>query len=406
MSQTRQRTDAALPDICVVGGAGHVGLPLALVLCSKGYSVLCYDQNERALAIIEEGTMPFVEENGEELLSDALARRRLHLSSDPASIQGIPNVILTIGTPVDKFLNPSLKEIRSCIDDLLPYLSECQLLVLRSTVYPGTTEQVANLLKQSMPSIMIAYCPERIVQGRAVVELKTLPQIVGAHSEDEKEAATRLFAQVAPSIVRMSPKEAEFVKLLSNAWRYIQFAAANQFYMLTQEAGVDYYRVLEGMRRDYPRMAALPSAGFTAGPCLLKDTMQLMAFADNQFSLGNSAMLINEGLPMFLVQNLKMAYKLSELTVGLLGMAFKADIDDTRSSLSYKLKKVLAFQAHRVLTTDPYVKSDPNLSPVDEVIEESDVLILCVPHTVYRDLDLHGRPVVDVWNFWGQSGGL
>jgi len=157
------------------------------------------------------------------------------------------------------------------------------------------------------------------------------------------------------------------------------------------------------MRRNYPRARGIPTSGFAAGPCLMKDTMQLAAFAQNQFSLGNAAMLVNEGLVLHVCDDLCRRYDLSRMTVGLLGMAFKADIDDTRASLSYKFKKALASLAEAVLTTDPFVTTDPELLALDEVIERSDLLILCAPHSAYRDLDFAGKPVVDVWGFLNKA---
>jgi len=203
--------------------------------------------------------------------------------------------------------------------------------------------------------------------------------------------------------VRLAPIEAELAKVFTNAYRYIQFAVTNQFYMIASAAKLDYYRILDGMKRNYPRSKHFPLAGFAAGPCLFKDTMQLASFYRNQFGLGFQAMLVNEGMPQFIVDRLDAVNPLDQMTVGLLGMAFKAESDDPRFSLSYKLKKILTFRAKAVLTTDPYVKSDPALLGLDEVIRRSDVLILCVPHNAYRGLNLEHKIVVDIWNFWGMG---
>ncbi len=390
-------------DICVVGGAGHVGLPLSIVFAAKGRRVRVYDIDRTALATIAAGTMPFMEQGAEPLLHDALASGRLELTSDPSAVAGVGTVVLTIGTPIDEFLNPTLRLIKQCVDALLPFLSDGQLLVLRSTVYPSVTYWLSKYLRQRGKNLLVAFCPERIVQGQAVEELQTLPQIVSGTTPEAEDAAAELFATIAPSIVRLTPTEAEFAKLFANAFRYIEFAVANQFYMIAAAAGVDYYRVTAGLKQDYPRAKGIPTAGLAAGPCLLKDTMQLAAFSKNQLSIGYSAMLVNEGLPAFLVDRLRQQCPLDTLTVGLLGMAFKADNDDARSSLSYKLKRLLAFQAGAVLTTDPYVKGDADLLPLAEVIDRSDVLVLCVPHTVYRNLDLRHKTTVDIWNVWDTS---
>jgi UDP-N-acetyl-D-mannosaminuronic acid dehydrogenase len=394
---SRDKTGA---DICVVGGAGHVGLPLSIVFGSRGLRVALYDVNQRALDTIASGTMPFVEHGAEPLLREVLAKGMLSFSTDPAVVRDVDTVVIIIGTPVDEFLNPSLKAVKRCIGELLPYLRDDQLMVLRSTVYPGVTESIARYLASQGKRTRVSFCPERIVQGHAIEELQTLPQIVSGTTPEAEDAAAELFAAISPEIVRLSPVEAELVKLFNNAFRYIQFAVANQFYLIAKAAGVDYYRVLDGMKRNYPR-GAVPGAGFAAGPCLFKDTMQLASFYKNQFSLGYAAMLVNEGMPQFLVDQIAEKHRLEEITVGLLGMAFKADIDDPRSSLSYKLKKLLAMKARRVLTTDPYVQNDRDLVPLETVLAESDVLVLCTPHRVYRNLDLGDRPVFDIWNFWG-----
>lgn len=387
-------------DICVVGGAGHVGLPLSLVFASKGQRVRIFDISQRALDVIARGTMPFMEQGAQPLLDEGLRSGRIELTADPAGVSGASVVILTIGTPIDEFLNPTLRMIKQCVDTLLPHISDGQLIVLRSTVYPTVTDWLSKYLGQQGKRVLVAFCPERIVQGHAIDELQTLPQIVSGATPEAEEAAARLFGSITPSIVRLTPTEAEFAKLFSNAFRYIEFAVANQFYTMATTAGVDYYRVIEGMREGYARAEHIPRAGLAAGPCLFKDTMQLAAFSKNQFSIGHAAMLVNEGLPSFLVDQLRQQYPLETLAVGILGMAFKADNDDRRSSLSYKVKRLLSFHAGTVLTTDPYVTDDPELLPLDEVVRKSDILVLCAPHKDYRDLDTAGKIVVDIWNFW------
>ena len=170
--------------------------------------------------------------------------------------------------------------------------------------------------------------------------------------------------------------------------------------MMANDFGLDYERIRAGLTFDYPRASDLPGAGFAAGPCLLKDTMQLAAFNNNNFVLGHAAMMVNEGLPLYMVSRLERTYPLSTMTVGLLGMSFKAESDDIRSSLSYKLKRLLRFKAKEVLCHDPYVTVDPDLSPLEDVLERSDLLILSTPHRVYQELEVD-VPLIDIW---GPSG--
>jgi len=386
-------------DVCVAGGAGHVGLPFAIALADRGFNVLILDSNQKALETIGAGKVPFMECGAEPILQKVLSQGRLAMTSDPCWLRSARLAVVAIGTPVDEFLNPDFDSIRQWIESTLCHLNDDHILILRSTVYPGTTDWLHNLL-QPHKRIGLAYCPERIVQGHALDELRCLPQIISGTTPAALEAARQLFGKLAPQVIEMSPTEAEFSKLFANVYRYVQFAIANQFFMIAHSAGVNYNHILGAMKEGYPRLSGLPSAGLSAGPCLFKDTMQLAAFAKNQFHLGHAAMLINEGLILYLVDVMRREYPLSEMTVGLLGMAFKADNDDIRSSLSYKMKKVLHIHCRTVLTTDPHVTVDPDLRPLDEVIDRSDLLVLCTPHRVYRGIDTRGKPVVDVWGFF------
>ena len=393
------RIGATTADLTVVGGAGHVGIPLVLSFAAKGLRVNVNDLNLDNLAALKSGRLPFIEYGAGELLRAALRANRLGFTSKPGEISASGPVIVTIGTPVDEFLNPERAVIQDCIDLLLPHLRDGQLLVLRSTLYPGTTDWINEYLSSRGRKLKVAFCPERVVQGNGLPELRGMPQIVSGTSEEAANEAAALFDRIAPEIVRLSPMEAEFAKLFANAYRYIEFATTNEFYLIAKAAGVDYHRVLEGMKHNYPRLKSVPRPGYAAGPCLVKDTMQLSAFASNQFGLGHAALLINEGLVLRVVEDIKRRFDLPSTRVGLLGMAFKADSDDVRASLSYKFKKVLAGQARAVLTTDPFVSPDvdPDLKPLDDVIAESDLLILCAPHGVYKNTNFKGKPVYDLW---------
>jgi UDP-N-acetyl-D-mannosaminuronic acid dehydrogenase len=397
LADTTRTSSIRIADLTVVGGAGHVGIPLVLSFAAKGLTVNINDLNLDSLATLKAGRLPFIEYGAEDLLSKALRDNKLIFTSTPGEISNSGPVIVTIGTPVDEFLNPERHVVLNCIDDLLPHLSDGQLLVLRSTLYPGTTDWVSAHLKRKKRALNVAFCPERIVQGYGIEELGQMPQIISGTSPEAAEEAAKLFRIISPEIVVLDPIEAEFAKLFGNAYRYIEFAVTNQFYLIAQSAGLDYQRILKAMKYNYPRAKNIPKPGYAAGPCLMKDTMQLTAFARNEFTLGNAAMLVNEGLPLHVIADLRRRYDLGKMTVGLLGMAFKSEIDDVRASLSYKFKKVLNGFAHEVLTTDPFVTADPDLLPLDEVIARSDILILCTPHASYKSADLKGKPVVDVW---------
>ena len=307
-----------------------------------------------------------------------------------------------IGTPIDEHLNPDPWAVREAIAAIAEHLRDGQLIVLRSTVFPGSTALIEDLLEEKHLKVDVAFCPERIAEGKAMTELYELPQIVSGRTEDAVARAEKLFRHLTDTVIILTPEEAELAKLFTNTWRYIKFATANQLYMIANNYGLDYERIRQGLVEGYARAQDLPSAGFAAGPCLFKDTMQLAAFNDNNFTLGHAAMTVNEGLPLYLVSRIERNHKLHNLTVGILGMAFKGESDDIRSSLSYKLKRLFRYRAKVVLTTDPYVTTDPDIMPLEEVLDRSDLLVIAAPHSVYSDLDPK-QPVVDIWNLLGEG---
>jgi UDP-N-acetyl-D-mannosaminuronic acid dehydrogenase len=387
-------------DVVVVGGCGHVGLPLALSLADCGYNVGIDDLDAAKVAQVKAGHVPFLEAGAEELLKKLLPTGRLDLASDPRSVGRTDTVILVIGTPIDEFMNPSVRIFDKVLDDLAPHIRHGSLIVLRSTVFPGTTESVERRLRAAGVEAEVAFCPERIAEGHALQELRTLPQLIGTTSDRAFEKASRLFERLGVSVVRTTPLEAELAKLLTNTWRYMKFAIANQFFQIAHRSGVDYNHVLDAVRHDYPRAADLPGPGFAAGPCLLKDTMQLSAFTPDHFPMGQAAMQINEGLPNYIVDTLNSRSPLLGRTVGILGMAFKGESDDPRASLSYKLRKLAAFKGARVMCTDPYI-DDSSFESLEKVLRESDILVVAAPHREYRKLELDGREVVDIWGITG-----
>lgn len=397
-------------DVVIVGGCGHVGLPLAISLADAALRVAIYDISARAVDTVNTGWLPFTEPGAARSLRRVVAAGRLVASTDPATVATAEHVIVVVSgraTPEARLAEGT----EAGITDLGPEsidaaLSECanhfrdgQIMILRSTVSPGTTASAEKLVAKLGLDMDVAFCPERIAEGRAMTELRELPQIVASRNRRGLERASRLFGLLTPVLVPMTVEEAELAKLFTNAWRYIRFAVANQFYMIASDLGMDYERVRQGLTQGYPRAADLAPAGFTAGPCLLKDTWGL-ARASDGFTLGRAAIEVNEGLPGYLVQRIGTRFRLAEMTVGVLGMAFKGGSDDVRASLAYRLAALLRQRARSVLCTDPLVTSDPGLIPLHEVLDAADLLVIAAPHPQYRGLPT-SKPVVDIWNVLG-----
>lgn len=384
--------------IVIVGGCGHVGLPLGLAFAKSGARVFLLDIDQRKIDEINSGKMPFMEDGADELLRE-LAGKSIVATKDESCLNDANTVVTVVGTPVDRHLNPNVNEIYASIDQVLSRMPEDALLILRSTVYPGVSKLVYERIRSKGKKIHLAFCPERIAEGKALAELSALPQIVSAFEPVAAQRAKELFLRLTPTVIELQPLEAELGKLFTNSWRYLNFAISNQFYTLAESYGLDFYRIYDAVTRDYPRMRSFARPGFAAGPCLLKDTLQLAAFAKNNFFLGHAAMLVNEGLPNFLVEHLR-PMGLSDKSVAILGMAFKGDSDDTRESLSCKLRNLLRVEAKEVLCTYPYVK-EPYLVPLETAVQHADIVILGAPHSIYKELQVpKGKTVVDIWNFW------
>ncbi len=390
-------------DVVVVGGCGHVGLPLGIAFAERGMRTVVYDINAASVALVNSATMPFDEPDAPPVLARVIGNGTLRASSDPSVISEAEHVVVVIGTPVDEHLNPDARAVPDAVAALVPHLRTGQLLVLRSTVFPGVTALVERELLSAGVAVDVTFCPERIAEGKAMTELFTLPQIVSGRSAPVLARADKLFSNLTAQTVHLEPEEAELAKLFTNTWRYIKFAASNQLYMMANDFGLDFERIRSALAFDYPRAADIPRAGFAAGPCLFKDTMQLAAFNDNKFLLGHSAMLVNEGMPLYVVSQIEKQYpNLGDLTVGILGMAFKAESDDIRSSLSYKLRRILRFKAAHVVCADPYVTVDPALISQEDLLAQSDVVIIGAPHGAYRDLQTD-VPIVDIWGVTGRG---
>src|SRR4051795_2913057 len=394
-------------DVAVIG-TGRIGLPLALTLADAGLSVLAVDKDAERLGALRERRMPFKEPGTDELL----ARVDLALSSHAADAAQADAIVLTLGTPALPHVEIDMGEIRAVLDDLLPLLREGQLVVLRSTVAPGTTEFVAGYLEKHREftvgeDIFVAHVPERIAADRFLAEIGTLPCIVGGVGEASGERAAALFAVLGAPIVQAAPVHAELAKIWTNILRYATFALPNLLMMDCERYGANVFDVVDLINRDYPRGGmALP--GLTAGTCLRKD----FAFSEERSNAPGMLLAVSrvhETVPLFLVDGVKRRLgTLRERRVAVLGLAFKRDTDDERDSLSHKLIRLLERELAEVAAHDPVVAS-PTAS-LDEAIAGADVVMVATNHSAYSHAGTlaaiaeRAAPdclVVDPWNAFG-----
>ncbi len=383
-------------EITIIGGAGHVGLAYTLICVSKNIKVHINDTNINSINLIKKGILPHKEKNGTKILKNALKKDLISFSNNINEIKLNKINIVCLGTPIDEFLNPQHKKLIELFNKLKKILKNNQHIILRSTVSPGTTRFLHTMLNKDEKNIKVTFYPERFIQGYAIEEFNEFPQIIGAVDKKAEIECKKFLTQLKSEIICLNPEEAELTKLFLNSYRYVQFSIANQFFKIAKNAKLDYQKINYAMSHNYKR-GKVPSPGFTAGPCLFKDTMQLYSFSKNDFSLGIEAMTTNEGIADFIVDKIKEENKLSKKVVGILGMAFKPESDDTRNSLSYKLKKILQLNAKKVLTTDPYVKDDENIQSLEYVKKNSDILIIATPHKIYKKI-VTKKLIYNIWN--------
>jgi len=391
--------------VSVIGGAGHVGLPLCLVLANCNYRIYGIDSDDVKNKVIMKGKLPFIEEQGEEYLRQALKSNNLVMTSDASRIKESDIVIIVLGTPTDENLNPLISPLTQMIKSNKKNLRKGQLIILRSTVTPGTTEIIKNLLETDTKfkigkDIFLVYAPERVFQGKAIIELQSLPQLVGAFDEKSYELAERFFSTfLQDRCFRMTPTEAEIGKLITNMARYVEFALTNEFYLIADQFGVNINKIIDACNYHYPRLNIPRPGPNVGGPCLYKDGWFLLERFPFH-GIISTAFRVNEGMTMQIALKLRQVPHIKK--VAILGLTYKAGSDDVRNSLSFKLKKQLEHMYDLVLV-------DPHLKDYEDIkrIKGSDAVVLMTPHEEFSDLKKLMSLVandeclyVDIWGFW------
>ncbi len=382
-------------NISIIGGAGHIGLPLALAFTEKKFHVHLIDKNEKNLNLIASNKMPFLEFRAEKSLKKALNRKLLYFEKNLENIGLSKYIIICIGTPINSQLKPNQKDFFNLIWELKKYIKKNHIIIIRSSIYPGTINKIKKILKNKNNNIV--YCPERIVQSKSLIELPKLPQIIATDNKKVFLEIKKLFKKITGKIIKTSTLEAELIKLYSNANRYINFAIANQLFAICHLHNLDFNRVRTIMQDGYARNLNLARAGLTSGPCLLKDTMQLRSFCNNNFELGTAAMKINEKIPDLIIQKLKKYKNYKSKTIGLLGLTFKGETDDIRDSLSIKLLNKLKRNRLKILQSDEFYKNKDNID-LKKLILKSDIIIIGAPHKKYLKLKISkNKKIINIW---------
>jgi len=401
-------------DVCVVG-TGRVGLPLALSLFEQGVSVLGLDTDQELVDTINQGEMPFKEPGYDEII----ASKSLVVHTEPSCVANAATVLITVGTPLHNHIETDLSQIQKVLTELKPYLRENQLICLRSTVAPGTTLYVKKWLErmtdfQVGQNIFLAFCPERIAEGKAYEELHSLAQIIGAEDTRSGEMAENLFSKLTSTVFHTDYVSAELVKLFNNIARYVHFALANQFALIADTFDANIYEIRRMANHNYPRsQIAMP--GFTAGTCLRKDFGMINEWSPYPDMLLSAWKMI-EFIPAFLVTHLKKRTDLHDRNVAVLGYTFKMDTDDIRDSLAPKLLRYIERELPaQIRLSDEYLPRPTFLDGhsavanfnTQDALFEADCVFVATNHSAYASVlreFAQNNPdawIVDIWNLCG-----
>lgn len=394
----------------IVVGIGRVGLPLALVFAKEGFNVTGIDVSLERLGAINKGKLPFLEEGAEPLLKKYINKGfvAMHEEKLPEVLPTSDAIILTLGTPMSDNFIPDVTQITGFLNKFSKYLKKGQILILRSTVTPGTTEYLSRFLKEKYgwvvgKDIYLAYCPERIAEGKAVQELYEIPQIIGTIDDKSRKVAAEIFSKLTKKMLYTDARSAELAKLYCNMYRYIDFAIGNEFMLIADSHERDIYEILRLVNDGYKR-GGLKGPGLTAGPCLVKDGFFLLDKSP-YLDLVAAAWRLNENIPGFLLRKIyQMTGNLEGRKVALLGLTFKKNIDDLRYSLSLKLQNYLLTGGAKVFSHDPYVESQS----LEECLKGADLVIVATNHSAFSKIGIKDLKkmvnknclVCDIWNIF------
>lgn len=377
-------------------GIGRVGLPFALSFANAGVTVHGVDRNSDHVETVNSGTLPFLEEGAGPLLKDSLAAGTFQATIDTQeAVSQADVVVLTVGTPLNSDLRADTSQLKSALSEIGPVIKPGTLVIARSTFSPGTTERIVIPTLERISGltlgedIFVAFCPERIAEGKAVEELRALPEIIGGVDGASFEMAAAVFGLLGRSklLHRTDPLSAELAKLFTNVYRYVNFALANEYALIAEHYERDAHHIIRTLREGYGR-APIPLPGPAGGPCLSKDgyfLIEELTFPD--FVL--TAWKLNDSVPAHLVQRLRSRLKesgqtLNNTKIAVLGQAFKADIDDDRLSPSLRVIDQLERLGADVWVHDPYL-SDVHL---DDALRGAQGVILATNHGMYYTLDM------------------
>jgi UDP-N-acetyl-D-glucosamine dehydrogenase len=384
-----------LKTVAVIG-LGYVGLPLAVRAKEKGYDVIGFDTDEKKIALLKQGKSPIKDE----FLEKNISKYFFKATNNPKDIAKADVVLICVPTPVDEMFYPDLTPVISASNLVAKNMKKGALIVLESTVNPGVSEEVVKPIFEKAglvvgKDVYLAHCPERINPGDPKWNVSNIPRVVGSFDKTGLDMAYAFYTSIVDGKIRKmkSIREAEAVKIVENSFRDINIAFVNELARSFDVLGIDVKDVILGAAtKPFAFMPHFPSCG-VGGHCIPVDPYYLIERAkqsgfDHEFL--KIAREINNSMPSYTVELLQDALNAVKLplngtAVGVLGLAYKANIDDMRESPAFKIIKHLEKHRAKVETYDPYVKNKSTIKSLDSILKKSQVLILVTDHKEFKE---------------------
>jgi UDP-N-acetyl-D-mannosaminuronic acid dehydrogenase len=391
--------------VCVVG-LGYIGLPTAALLANNGYQVIGVDVDPKVVETINKGKIHIVEPDLDSFVQSAVFSGRLKAYNEP---QEADIFILSVPTPfynTGEIPQPNLEYVLAATEAIAPYVKTGNLVILESTSPVGTTAQVYETLKAvgvDVDSIFLAYCPERVLPGKIMVELIENDRIVGGiNPASTQEVKTFYKTFVQGQVLETDNQTAEMSKLVENSYRDVNIAFANELSVLSDAYGINVYELIR-LANHHPRVKILQPGCGVGGHCIAVDPWFLVANNPDLAKLIHTARKVNDFKADWVIEKVKSTVLTFELKqhkkpqIACMGLAFKPDIDDLRESPALAIAKTLQTQFENLLVVEPNIQEHANFTLIDynEAVDQADILVLLVKHREFIDLELSGKQVLD-----------
>jgi UDP-N-acetyl-D-mannosaminuronic acid dehydrogenase len=387
----------------IMMGLGYIGLPTAAIIASKNIDVLGVDINKNVVDTINDGKIHIVEPDLNELVADVTRNKKLTASIAPKKADVF---LIAVPTPFKGKHKPDISYVESSIKMIIPFIQPGNLIILESTSPVGTTEKMAELIYKNRSElkdkIYIAYCPERVLPGKILIELIENDRVIGGINNESADKAVEFYSLfVKGKLHKTNARTAEMCKLVENSSRDVSIAFANELSMICDKAGIDVWELIE-LANKHPRVNILKPGAGVGGHCIAVDPWFLVHDFKNEALIIKKAREINNYKPRWVINKIREKVLLfkklynKKPKIACMGLSFKADIDDLRESPSLEIVERLIKLKYDIIVVEPNIKSYKTMLITDckVAVNEADIIVFLVGHKEFKYLDIDDKKIV------------